>query len=136
MEFCIISLSKIGFYLGKDWELLLMNNFKYLGLFDHRAEGLVPPKVKEMPWALLIFKYLCTLGKLVKLLRRKWCGKLSWPCFVLKFCQCGVLPLHLVMKVTNYKHFKAIIHHMKICNTIYLPYLLYTTIFSSLLRCT
>ena len=55
----------MGFYLGKGFlEVNEGDNgwFQVLGFFNYQAEGPVPPKVKEMPWAPLIFKYLSAWG--------------------------------------------------------------------------
>lgn len=49
----------------------MMNCLKYVGLFDHSAEGPIPPKVKEIPWAPLISKYLSTLGEISKTFKGK-----------------------------------------------------------------
>ena len=56
---------------------IIMDNFKYLGLFNYWAEGPVPPKVKEMPWATLIFKFLSTLGEISKIVREKVRGEVN-----------------------------------------------------------
>ena len=64
VKYCMIFLSKMGFYLGKDF--LEVNEchdecfLSTLGFSNYWAEGPVPPKVKEMPSAPLIFKYLST----------------------------------------------------------------------------
>ena len=58
-----------------------MDGFKYLGHLNYWVEGPVPPKVREMLWAPLIFKDLNTLGGISEIFTEKWEWKLViWPC--------------------------------------------------------